>query len=288
MKYLVTLLVLILVGGGSYASYQYIAQQATQLPANSPSLCEGLIRAGNKHLVVALGDSITHGRVSGNYVQILAQQDNVQSYTYVNAGINSRLAFNALQIIDSVVACQPSFVTILIGTNDVLATASDEKLKYYMDKWQLSKKPDFTFYKDSLIKIIDTLQLQTTAKIGIFSLPPIGENENSKMNLVVAQYNGFIKALATERELAYLPLNERMWQTLNEQERLRNSCPLNENLMEGAIASHYLLGKSWDEISAGNDLHLLTDCVHLNDRGAKIVAQVAKDFLTTRLTQVTP
>ena len=283
MKYLVTLIVLILLGGGSYGSYQYIAKKANELPANSPAQCEGLINAGNKHLVVALGDSITHAKVSGDYVQLLEQQYESQQRTFVNAGINSRLAFNALEIIDSVLAGKPSIVTILIGTNDVLATFSAKRTQYYMDKWQLPKTPDFAFYKDSLTKIINTLQSQTTAKIAIFSLPPIGEKANSGMNKAVAQYNSFIKEIAMQRGVSYLPLNERMWQYLNEREGLNQTCDLNAGLMEQAIASHYLLGNSWDEVSAQNDLHLLTDCIHLNDRAAKMVADVAQEFLSARL-----
>jgi len=282
MKYLVSLIILIVVGG-SYGGYQYIAHKATQLPTTSPAQCEGLINAGNKQLVVALGDSITHAKVSGDYVQLLDKQYNSPKLTFINAGINSRLAFNALQVIDSVVACNPSVVTILIGTNDVLATASNDRMNKYMDKWQLPQTPNFEFYKTSVSQIIDTLKTKTTAKIAIFSIPLIGETPNSKMNKTVAQYNGFIKELAMQRDVTYLPLNERMWQYVNARDGLNGICEDDAGLMEKAIAKHYLLGQSWDEVSAQNNLHLLTDCVHLNDRGAKMVAELAGDFIAASL-----
>ena len=282
MKYLVSLIILIVVGG-SYGGYQYIAHKATQLPATSPAQCEGLINAGNKQLVVALGDSITHAKVSGDYVQLLDKQYSSQQLTFINAGINSRLAFNALEVIDSVVACDPSVVTILIGTNDVLATASRDRMNKYMDKWQLPQTPNFEFYKTSVSQIIDTLKTKTSARIAIFSIPLIGETPDSKMNKTVAQYNGFIKELAMQRDVTYLPLNEHMWQYVNAHDGLNEVCDLDAGLMEKAIAKHYVLGQSWDEVSAQNNLHLLTDCVHLNDRAAEMVANLAGDFIAASL-----
>ena len=42
--------------------------------------------------MVAIGDSITHGRVSFNYVNSLEEKFGTH-YEFVNAGINSNLAF---------------------------------------------------------------------------------------------------------------------------------------------------------------------------------------------------
>ncbi|MCF6226648.1 MAG: SGNH/GDSL hydrolase family protein [Xanthomonadales bacterium] len=238
-----------------------------------------MLDKNNTNIVVALGDSITHATVSASYLKILSKNDKNQQFSFINAGINSRLAYNALQALDTVVACKPSGVIILIGTNDVLATRSEKVAQRYIDQWQLPQTPDFAFYQDNLAKIIEKLQAQTSAKIAIFSLPPLGEKTNSPMNNTVSQYNRFIKDIAIERDITYLPLNERMWQTINEQGGADKACPFTEKLMEKSIAKHYLFNDSWNEISADHHLQLLTDCIHLNENAAVIVAELAQGFL---------
>lgn len=46
-----------------------------------------------------------------------------------------------------------------------------------------------------------------------------------------------------------------------------------------AVLQHYLLHRSWDEISRLRGLQLLTDNVHINDTAAQLVAQTVQPFL---------
>lgn len=280
MKYILNFFLLLLCGVAFYATYRYVLQSATGLPSNSPLLCEEL-NTSDSALFVALGDSITHGRVSADYLQLLADLYEPGSFVFINAGINSQLAYNVYKNLDSAIACQPSYVTLLVGTNDVNSTRSTQNAQSYIEKWQLPKTPDFEFYKENIKKIVGKLKSQTTARIAIFSLPPIGENSDSKVNNTVAQYNNFILQTANQNNLTYLPLNERMWQYLNAHDNLAKNCSATSNLMEKAIGRHYLLGQSWNDISKSNEFLLLTDCIHLNDTAAQIVADLAQKFLSS-------
>lgn len=292
MKTIVIIMcVIVLAGAGAYGGFNYLLDKATAVPSNSPLQCPRDNQTDSqtintdpsnvetKNIMVAVGDSITHAKVSADYLELLAKQNENQSFTFINAGINSRLAFNALQEVDKVVACNPSVITILIGTNDVLATSSDKVAQYYIDLWKLPQKPDFAFYQDNLTELIEQLQRKTTAKIAILSLPPVGEKVDSIMNKTVAKYNAFIKETADQYDLAYLPLNERMWQTLNLKGNMDSECPFDEPLTEKAIAKYYLFDQSWNDISADNNLELLTDCIHLNENGAQIIADLIQEFL---------
>ncbi|MBT4091678.1 MAG: hypothetical protein HOE30_24600 [Deltaproteobacteria bacterium] len=90
-----------------------------------------------KVVVVCIGDSLTMGNVSYNYVNELAQRFSQDDYGFVNAGFNSELTHNTLQRLDDIIRINPQFVTILIGTNDVLATLCEKCSEKYMKNMKL-------------------------------------------------------------------------------------------------------------------------------------------------------
>lgn len=49
-----------------------------------------------------IGDSITHGRIGTNFVDILSRKFN--NYEFVNAGVNGHLAWNVNQRLDEIIA----------------------------------------------------------------------------------------------------------------------------------------------------------------------------------------
>jgi len=71
-----------------------------QHPAAAPGLT-AFLRAGRRpqtaQLVVCTGDSITRGRSSANWVDILQCRLAPQGYQLVNAGIDGGLAWNMLK-----------------------------------------------------------------------------------------------------------------------------------------------------------------------------------------------
>jgi len=258
-----------------------LAYKATELPNSPLSECSSN-NSSAQEVFVALGDSITHARVSADYLKILRDSDWGNRFAWINAGINSRLAYNLVAQIDKVIECQPVAVSLLIGTNDVLATRSNEATEYYSRLWQLPRTPDFAFYQDNLLRIIKRLKSETKARIAIMSIPPIGEILDSPMNIKVSKYNQWIKSVANQLKIEYLPLNERMTKFLQSSSTPTiNACSGDDKLMEKAIVKRYLLGKNWNDISHDNQLQLLTDCVHLNERGANIIAGLIQEFLRT-------
>ena len=46
-------------------------------------------------------------------------------FKFINAGINSHLAYNLFIRLDKVIKCSPAKITILIGTNDVNSSLSE-------------------------------------------------------------------------------------------------------------------------------------------------------------------
>ena len=67
----------------------YTLKKAQKLPLNSPvHFLKDSARDKNKKSVVYVGNSITHGQVSYNYVRVIME--------FENAGINGNLAYNVV------------------------------------------------------------------------------------------------------------------------------------------------------------------------------------------------
>jgi lysophospholipase L1-like esterase len=71
-------------------------------------------RPGTSTLVACVGDSLTAGQLSADWVGMLAERLGPQGYEFVDAGVNSQLAWNVPQRLDEVIACDPEVVTLLV------------------------------------------------------------------------------------------------------------------------------------------------------------------------------
>jgi len=154
---LILLGVLVLLGSTFGILVLVVSRKANARPDNNPVafLADG--GAGPEQKVwVALGDSITHGRVSANYVELVAEQLG-PGWAAVNAGINGELAWNLTQRLDPVVACRPDAVTVLIGTNDTTASMSDEWGRRAMRRMGVPRLPDLEWYRECLTALVDGL-----------------------------------------------------------------------------------------------------------------------------------
>jgi lysophospholipase L1-like esterase len=265
------------------AIFSYGLYQAQKKPDNSPARFLGgkSTKAENK-IIVCIGDSITHGRVSYNYVDLLSQKLSAQGYVLVNAGINSELAYNVLQRLDEIIRCEPDFITILIGTNDANASLSKENGLRAMKNMKLPTMPTAEWFQENLIKICSQLKSRTRAKIALLSLPPIGEDPQNIAYKRTTRYSTIIKEVAAKERVTYLPLHEKITDYLqkqNHQPKLSYDTKWLSVMYKG-IVFHILLGRSLDEISSSNGFLIITDFLHLNSRGAGFVAELIEGFVT--------
>jgi len=235
--------------------------------------------------VVCFGASLTEGTVSHNYVELLQARASLAGYRFVNRGINGDLAWNGLQRLDQVIADQPVVVTILIGTNDINATLSERnRLRYHTFNHLPIEHPDLAWYEENLRCIVTRLKNETSARLALLSLAVIGEDLEHEANRRVSLYNETIRRLAREQGIAYLPFHERMLAYLREHETERALLPPRLAYRDGlinvgnALALH-ASGLSWDEVSQRNGLLLTTDCLHLNSRGAGMIAELISGWL---------
>jgi lysophospholipase L1-like esterase len=234
--------------------------------------------------VACFGASLTSGTVSFNYLDLLSARPELKDFQFINHGVNGDLAWNGLQRLDKVVQDDPDFVTIMIGTNDVNATLSQRNWLRYKSFNHLPTHPTIEWYEQNMREIVTRLKKATAAKLALLSLSPIGEDLNHEAAKKVEQYNKVLRRLAHDEEIDYLPLHEEMIAYLFAHEGDRASLPPMLAYRDGlhntanALGLHST-GLTWDEVSERNGLLLLTDTLHLNSKGANIVADLIEGWL---------
>ncbi len=261
--------------------FLYGSHMAQRLPDNSP----GKFLSSNpdrkdKKVIVCVGDSITHGRVSHNYVDMLAEKSHGKDLLLINAGVNDELAYNVLLRIDDIIRCKPDFVTILIGTNDANSTLDPENAARAVRNMKLPQTPEKAWFAKNLAEICRRLKNETTARIALMSIPPIGESPESPSFRASIEYSTLIRETARREGCAFLPLNEKMVAYLKANPRPpRHSYSELQSLMYVGIFKHFILHKSFDEIAEGNGFQLLTDFLHLNGRSAGMISELILGFV---------
>jgi lysophospholipase L1-like esterase len=202
----------------------------------------------------------------------------------LNAGVNSDLTHTLLQRIDDVIACQPDFITILAGTNDVSATMSQELLNSFRQTGRITKDmvPDFESFRKNYQEIIHRLKHSTKAKIALLSLPVMSEDLHHEANIKADKYSAYIRQLAQDHQLTYLPLREKQKDYLLANPRpLKHTFEETYKLLIFSIINHYILGKDWDYTSRKHGYQLTPDNIHLNSVSGEMVFDLVKMFIKT-------
>lgn len=230
--------------------------------------------------VVCLGDSLTRGLVSSSFVDELEQRLAGQGMRFINAGVNGDLAYNVLRRLDDVIAHQPDIVILMIGTNDIVATLKrSNTLISRFSKW-LPRNPSLEWYQENVLEILQRFKVETNAKIALASPPIIGEHLNSHSNKVARIYVEFLKETAAHQGLAYLPVYERMAEYLRSTGRHAGKPHKSRILMTAELTlRHIILKESYVSISRRAGYILLTDGLHLNEKGAALVTDVMEEYL---------
>jgi lysophospholipase L1-like esterase len=201
-----------------------------------------------------------------------------------NFGIGGDLAYNALQRLPRVMACQPDTVIVLVGDNDVIALISPRFSRVARAWKHLPRTESPKWFRENIRSLTRRLAARSAIRVGLCSLVPIGEDPDSpdpfqrECNLLIAEYSGIIKQVAMEQGVGYVPVYERL------DEHIR-ACP------GPALTSfrflpfyrdafrHFVLRLGLDQIAQRNGWRFHTDGIHLNSRGGMILADLVQDFI---------
>lgn len=225
-----------------------------------------------KPIFIAFGDSLTQGNMSANWVNILKEKH--PEIQFLNAGMNADLTYTLLTRIDEIIACQPHFISLIIGSNDLMATLTPARMKRYYGLGKITEDANYEGFVSNYREIIELLTTQTTAKIFVASLPPITEDFTYEGNLKADQYSETIKETAQEFGLKYIPFREKLKSNMPNKSDQIQDFTNSDNLIRMAGLKKIFLGKSWNEIAASRKAKYMTDNIHLNDDAAEILAEM--------------
>lgn len=230
--------------------------------------------------VVCLGASIVQGRVSSNFVDLLSERMKSAGFTFVNRGIAGYQSFNILINLDAVVELQPNFIIIIVGTNDVTAALNPRISGLARLTNKIPQPPSGQFYYDNMLRTVRTLKEKTAAKIAVASIPILGEGLDSTPNRLIREYNTLLKQITTAERVDYLAVYERQEEYVKANLKTAG-CPFKGGIMSSIelLVRHFIFRQSFDTISVKKGYLLVTDGIHMNSRGAAIIADEVEHFL---------
>jgi len=233
-------------------------------------------------IVTCIGDSLTHGNIGDCWVENLRRE--YPKDTFLNEGVNGDVVWQVQQRIKPILECKPDIVLLMIGTNDAMASFDNNSGKRYKRNNKLPEVPTFKSYQKLLPELIDSLS--DISNIALCTIPPIGENKDSAVNNHVKKYNEFIELTAKNKKTTLLPVSRLLWDDLSirtypsKSDYDPSSLPIIRRIY-GGIVHHYVFKRSWDDVAKSKGQWLLFDQIHLGERGAKIVFNIAKKYISS-------
>ena len=257
--------------------YRLLIRRPDSYP--SASFIQKLQQRAISQRIACLGDSITQGDVGVSYVRMVERHFSSQSVAFLNAGINSDLSYTLLRRLDEVIAAKPMLVTLLIGTNDVYARMSPPMTVGLLLQGKIHETPTFESYKGNIARILHRLKTETSASIAILSLPLISEDIGHTVNQLGDQYSDYLREVARQMDVEYLPLREKQKEYLRGRfQRTKYAYEDSFRLILTCIFYH-LLGISWDKMAEFHGNQLSIDNFHSNTCTAQMIAELVKDFI---------
>ena len=232
-------------------------------------------------LVACIGDSLTNGNLGVCWVNHLRHE--FPNDKFLNEGINGDVVWQVHERLEPILKCHPDVIILMIGSNDAMGSFNKRSGEGYKKNNKLPEIPTFDAFKKLLPELID--RLSEIPKLAICTLPPIGEYPGSTINQHIDKFNDFIKKTAQEKHISVLAVSDSMWDELSNRTYpvKRNYNPKRMVIAKdiyGACIQHYIFKRTWDKIAESRRSWLLFDQIHLGERGARVIFNLAKEYIS--------
>ena len=230
-------------------------------------------------VLLCLGDSITHGHIGASWVKTLRARFVSQGRLVANGGVNGQQVWNVGQRLDSALTCRPDMAVLLIGSNDVMAAERGDRAVSYVKQNKLPQTPDMPWSIGALRALVPRLRA-AVPRVGLCTLPPLGDDPTHPVCDLVAQYNEVVRELASEHDCVLIDLHAALTPLLSPQGTPYEGSPAYVGSAIGKVMlTHYLLGRSWDSIGDAAGYGATVEGIHLRDAAADLVAELIAEFV---------
>lgn len=276
-------------------------EMVTRPPINNPGAFLKRFREMSpvRPVLVCVGDSLTHGTLSDNWIPKVPPKiaekmkfdkpqpsDFMDPVWIVNNGQNAITSYTVLQSrLQSTMACYPDYVLLMIGTNDVLSMYSPAARADKVSTWGLPEAPSMDGFRRNIKGIVDFLvQASNKTQIGLCTLPPLGEELSSPANKLIKEANEIIHEVGESAgdNVMVLQVGERMQDEIaknNNGGKGSMKPEMMAPLMMLFTPLYLFLGVPLKALSGIAKNCVLSDCVHLNESGGDIMADVVCEWL---------
>jgi lysophospholipase L1-like esterase len=209
-----------------------------------------------------VGDSLTEGRPGVSFVKIL--QGQYPHITFENLGKPGETVKSLHERLSKTpIASDYDLIFLWIGVNDVYSKLLSVQAQ------PVSK--DLEEFRDMFQKVVEIV-VHSSKHVVIVSAAIIGENLNSKPTKDLKELNEVIHSISSNYpQVHFLDLHSFFRKHLSQ---TKSSDYLNTNVMRVMIdALFYKDPKRIDRLSMKRGLHLTLDGIHLNSKGATLVAE---------------
>ena len=233
-------------------------------------------------IIACIGDSLTHGNIGDCWVESL--RDEYPEDTFLNEGINGDVVWQVQQRIEPILSCKPDIVILMIGSNDAMASFNKHSGERYKHNNNLPEVPTFESYQRLLPELLDSLS--DIPKIALCTIPPVGENPDSAVNQHVKMFNDFIELTASNKNISLIPVSSFLWDDLSSRtypfrkDYDPKVLPIIKRIY-GGMFHHYIFKKTWNDVAKSKGQWILFDQIHLNERGAQLVLNLVKKYISS-------
>ena len=269
----------------------FTADQTSRPPIKG--VCPNRMLSTTRPLLICLGDSLTHGHCSASVVDrilpsLVRQLGSDVKLGIVNAGQNNICSWTIYnKRMMEVLQTDPDYVLVWIGTNDV---CSIHKKWWSMQRefmWQLPEPPTLEGLETNVRGIVETLLNHSAhLQVGLCTLPPMGEVLTQPANQVVRKANVVLTRISQSSgdRCTLIPVYDSLERSICSSE-IRGWKPsadyfLGISIVMGVL--HHVGGFSWNALSRLLGNSVMSDSLHLNERGADIVANTVTEWLLAK------
>lgn len=281
-------------------------EAVTARPDNNPSSFIRWKRTQDRvrPVLLCLGDSLMHGNGSASITPEiplkLTNRIGLEPATYgktfadplwvVNAGQNHLTSHAVLteRLSHSISSVQPDYICIMVGSNDVRAMYNGSWSSRIVNMNQLPHKPSMQVLETNMTKMLEFIQeASPMAQVGVCTLPPMGEDLKSRSNALVKEANAVIERVvsaSTSDRVAVIPVFDPL-ESILEKEKRGWTPPVDMFMpiaMLQNVVFHLTPLKSWNTLSKPFGFHVLSDALHLNERGRDVVVDSIVEWLVEK------
>jgi acyl-CoA thioesterase-1 len=197
-------------------------------------------------------------------------------------GITSHTILN--ERLNKAMGCYPDYVLVWIGTNDVRAMYKTAWGNQVVSTNGLPHRPSISILERNLVGIVSFIRQSSPAvKIAICTLPPMGEDLKSSANKLVRDANQVIERVGKSTEAcAVIPVFDRLESLIEKSRRGKKAVSVEKFFLLFSWmmpAYHIFRVGSWNTLSAMVGNTVMTDGIHLNERGAAVVTDLIVEWL---------